>query len=118
MSGETDLDRLFADLDVRRMPGRYRFETHDYPRGSAIVSVRESEGWTSVVSHGDGEWIWLELRVYSSLEAVGFLARISAALAEAGIPCNAVAGFYHDHIFVPVEKADAAEATILGLKQP
>ena len=50
----------------------------------------------------------ITLTVLSSLDAFGFLARISSALAKAGIPCNAVAAFHHDHLFIPVERADDA----------
>jgi hypothetical protein len=46
--------------------------------------------------------------VHSPLQAIGFLAAVSAALTEAGIPCNAVSAFYHDHIFVPADWASRA----------
>jgi hypothetical protein len=51
----------------------------------------------------------ITLTVHSSLEAVGFLAAVTAPLAEAGISVNAVSAFYHDHLFVPVERAEDAQ---------
>lgn len=54
------------------------------------------------------QWKKLTLNVHSSLEAVGFMGVISAALAEAQVSCNVVAGWYHDHVFVQADKAEAA----------
>jgi hypothetical protein len=50
----------------------------------------------------------ITLTVHSSLEAVGFLAVITEGLAAAGISVNAISAYYHDHLFVPLQKADQA----------
>jgi hypothetical protein len=55
--------------------------------------------------------------VHSDLEAVGFLAAVSAALAGAGIPCNAVAALYHDHLFVAEADAERALEVLRGVEQ-
>jgi len=57
----------------------------------------------------------LTLAVHSSLEAVGFIAVLSRALAGAGVACNVVSGYHHDHVFVAVEKADEAVAVLEGV---
>jgi len=51
---------------------------------------------------------WISLHVHSSLEATGLTAAFATALANAGISCNVVAAYYHDHIFVA--HSDAATA--------
>ncbi len=56
-------------------------------------------------------WARISLTLHSDLAAVGLTAAFAAALAAAGISANVVAGFYHDHIFVPWERrGDAMEA--------
>jgi hypothetical protein len=70
----------------------------------------EAEGTTLIVREEDARRLGLPhefpcrmitLNIHSSLEAVGFLARVASALAAAGIGVNPVAGFFHDHLFVP-----------------
>jgi hypothetical protein len=42
---------------------------------------------------------------------------VSGALAEAGIACNVVAGFHHDHLFVPWERREEALELLQRLSQ-
>ena len=51
---------------------------------------------------------WITLGVESELDSVGLTAAFSRALADQSISCNVVAGTYHDHLFVPLDRADAA----------
>jgi len=45
------------------------------------------------------------------LAGVGFIAQLAGALAREGISMNPIAGYFRDHLFVPVERAnDALEA--------
>jgi uncharacterized protein len=57
----------------------------------------------------------ITLRIHSSLEAVGFLARIAAELARLGISVNVVSAFHHDHLFVPAGRAEEAMAALRAL---
>lgn len=130
---ESDLSKLLGTLSVVRRDGVWRFETIDKDEASwaELVSLRnvrdiamlfqESEGLTVITSAddttpADNRWVWLELSVYSDLQAVGFLAKVAAALTEASVPCNAIAAYHHDHIFVPEAKADIAIRAIEALR--
>jgi len=55
------------------------------------------------------------LEVHSSLEAVGLTAAISTALTANEISANVTAGYFHDHLFVPTDKADQALATLIEI---
>jgi hypothetical protein len=122
---ETDLGRLLAGMRPELRGGTYLFCTvapESLPTGLVpLATFRESEGVTLVVEKGDAgrhglagefEAAWIELTVHSDLAAVGFLAAIATALAEAGIPCNAIAAFHHDHLFVPKAMAGRAMAAL------
>lgn len=47
----------------------------------------------------------ITLSVHSALDGVGLTAAVASALAAAHIPCNVVAAYHHDHVFVPEELA-------------
>lgn len=80
----------------------------------------EAEGTTLILTKEEAEanpelkyeyrCCMITLNVHSSLEAIGFLARITNHLAgpKFGLSVNAVAGFYHDHLFIPHERAQDA----------
>lgn len=55
----------------------------------------------------------ITLEVYSSLGAVGFLARISEILAAQGISVNVVSAFHHDHLYIQSHQAAQALETLL-----
>ena len=114
--------KLLAGLDVIQHDGVWEFVTgtqEDVP--GSVMKFKEREGWTHIVSAPrsapeDRRFVWLELAVHSDLNAVGFLAAVSAALAVADVPCNAISAFHHDHIFVPEEKAASAIKAIVDLR--
>lgn len=131
---ERDLSKLLSSLHVVRRDGIWRFETiaSDQSSWAELISLRsvrdiamlfqETEGLTVITAASentskDNQWAWLELSVYSDLQAVGFLAAVAQALSKADIPCNAVAAFHHDHIFVPIDRADDAIVAIHALRE-
>ncbi|MBV1691521.1 ACT domain-containing protein [Novosphingobium sp. G106] len=56
------------------------------------------------------------LTVHSALDGVGLTAAVASALADAGIACNMVAAYHHDHVFVPAVDADRALAILQQLQ--
>jgi len=107
--GETDLGRLLAGLApaLAAQPRAIRTQAHDAALpADALMVFREDEATTVILPlPGSGDdaspWAQITLRVHSSLHAVGMMAAVAAALAERGIPCNAVSAYHHDHLFVP-----------------
>ncbi|WUS95440.1 ACT domain-containing protein [Streptomyces sp. NBC_00708] len=125
MTAESDLRVLLSNLSPEPHPGRYVYAT--VPDGTLpdavtpVVTVRESEGLTLVLPEAEAVTAglprtyvagWITLRVHSALEAVGLTAAVSLALTDAGIGCNVVAGFHHDHLFVPYERTGEAVAVL------
>ncbi len=121
MSGETSLRELLKTLSATLVDGIYVFAA--VPEGSVPKDVAarmvfsEAEGTTLILlreeaeAHGiDHEFPcrMITLNVHSSLEAVGFIARIATELARSGMGVNPVAGFYHDHLFIPLGREDDA----------
>lgn len=91
-----------------------------------IATMREPEGLSAVVAEADALSLnleilfraaWITLTVQSDLQAVGLTAAFAAALGQAGIPCNVVAGAWHDHLFVPVERAAEAMTALQRLQR-
>jgi len=126
MPGDLDLARMLASLDIEQRPGAFTFVTGDWPALGPVAHamVTESEGTTYVVTVDDArsvgapvefEAAWLTLTVWSALEAVGLTAAVSKALADAGIACNMLAGYHHDHLLVPVTEVAAAVRLLRNL---
>jgi uncharacterized protein len=84
--------------------------------GAALGTFREAEGVTAIVpaelAEGAPVFARIVLTVHSDLEGVGLTAAVATALAEAGIACNVVAALHHDHLFVPVDRAQEALAIL------
>lgn len=121
MNGETNLEKLLKTMQPLLNSGSFVFctvaSTDAINEADIILSFKEKEGVTVVLPQQTADALqlhysfvasWITLTVHSSLEAVGLTAAFSNALAAAGISCNVVAAYYHDHIFV--NKNDAAKA--------
>ena len=121
MIGEQNLEILLRDMQPELHPGEFVFCSLDPQTDPSPVrplgSFREQEGLTVILSKSQADQLglpyafvgaWITLNVHSALESVGMTAAVSQSLAQAGIPCNVVAGYYHDHLFVPAIEAQRA----------
>ena len=126
MSGETDLGRLLAGMAPALRGRDWGYAVADaVPAGlSPFATVAEDEGLTLIAPMAalqaaglavQGPMARITLCVHSSLAAVGLTAAVSGALAAQGISANMVAGFHHDHIFLPAADADRAMDVLAGL---
>jgi len=91
-----------------------------------ICCFQEKEGLTLIVNKEVADkneikylsvFKLISLTIHSSLDAVGLTAAISQKLADKGISANVVAAYFHDHIFVPEEKAHLAVESLRELQQ-
>ncbi|RDV25646.1 ACT domain-containing protein [Alteromonas aestuariivivens] len=123
MSGERDTDSLIKNLSPELDDASYVFVCVPERDVAKLAHIPlkglfyEKEATTLICQRNAAESLKLvyngvfrciTCQVHSSLEAVGLTARLSSALAQAGISANVVAAFYHDHIFVPESRAQEA----------
>ncbi|WP_121063875.1 ACT domain-containing protein [Chachezhania antarctica] len=119
-----DTGAMIAGMSPRLDPGLWHFCTVD-PDGPLAPRVKEcalstfieDEGLSAILPGDDAKALGLAgplpmrritLQVNSALDGVGLTAAVAGELARAGIPCNMVAAFHHDHVFVPADRAAEA----------
>ena len=132
MTGEKNLQVLIRSMAPVLRAECYVFvsvakgEYGDYAELKPLAVFCEDEGLTLVLEHAVAANFGfreqpvlrcISLSVHSSLEAVGLTAAVATALAEHGISANVVAGYYHDHIFVPEQYADKAVGVLNALSR-
>jgi len=130
MDGERNLAKLVKGMEPEHHAGDYVFcvviNLEDIDLNEIILFFKEPEGYTIIVKQDLADRLklgysfiaaWITLTVHSSLSAVGFTATFSTALADAGISCNVVAAFYHDHIFVDKKDVDQTLAILKGISE-
>src|SRR3954451_323015 len=133
--GERDLRTLLSSLTTTLHPDTFVFITMPDevtsigalpPSLDARMAFQESEGLTIVTTRASADSHGLEysfpsrmitLNVHSSLEAVGFIARVASQLAEKGISANPVSGFFHDHLFVAEGREEEAVTALKALAE-
>jgi hypothetical protein len=121
MPGESDLNIILKTLKPFLHDGEYVFcqvpDHYHIDLNDIISYFKEGEGVTIILSKITADRFklpysfvsaWITLTVHSSLESVGLTAAFSNALATAGISCNVIAAYFHDHIFVDIKDARQA----------
>lgn len=129
MTGEINLAALLQKMTPHLHPEIFVFCSLP-PRILETLAIQprcifqEVEGMTLLVTKAEAiaqNWSYtyecrqITLKIHSSLDAVGFLAAITTALAAEGISVNPVSAYYHDHLFVPVDQAERAIACLQTL---
>ena len=131
------LEDCLEKMNPKLYEERYWFATVDESELMAIANYldsvvciyREEEGLTIVFTDDikdeveeltqekiAGPFAKITLNVYSDLEAtVGFLAKITDALAKERISVNAFSAYHHDHLFVPYEKKEKTMGVLKAL---
>jgi hypothetical protein len=131
MPAETNLDRLLQTMQPTLHSDEYVFCTllPGTPVAAGLEPIgtfREAEGLTLILTSAKAAAAGLDsiypcrlitLNVHSSLEAVGFLARITTHLAAHKLSVNPVSGYFHDHLFVPADRAEEALTLLEQLRQ-
>lgn len=131
MNGETNLNTLLQSMNPKLDEEEYIFCSIDLEQYATlnvnpICQFREIEGLTLILTKSQAEEVkinynsvfkMITLLVHSSLEAVGFLAAITSKLAENDISVNAVSAYYHDHLFVPANKAEQAMHVLMEISE-
>jgi len=128
MSGELDLNVLLRTMTAKLHDGVFVFATlpdRDVPQGlMAKMVFEEDEGTTLILLQAEAKDFGVDyefpcrmitLNVHSALEAVGFIAKVATELAREGMGVNPVAGFFHDHLFVPEGREQDALRVIEGI---
>ena len=130
MAGETNLDKLINSLSAILVEGLYVFATVQPDQQPLDIeprmTFREAEGTTHILLKSEAEALGLPyefpcrmitLDIHSSLEAVGFMARIATELAKHDMGVNPVSGFFHDHLFVPDGRQRDAMNVLKGMSK-
>jgi hypothetical protein len=131
-----DLGKLLEKMEPVQVEGKYFMAS--LPEDALMLVAnyleyikciyREEEGLTVLFSEeikeGMGEissekvvgpFALITMSVNSDLMAVGFLAKITEALAAGGISMNAFSAYFHDHLLVPYAEKGKAMGILQGL---
>lgn len=132
MQAITELDRLIKEMKpiIHPEPLVYCAVTAEQMTSKMLTDsfamINEAEAITLITSPEQAQSFGfkasetfqrIELKVYSSLEAVGLTAAVSQCLTEHNISANVIAAYHHDHILIPQKDAQKGYQALLALTQ-
>ena len=130
MLGEKSIKTLLRGMSPELNVGEYVFcsiTNLSLIQNEAVLGrFYEKEGVTVILERARADALglqyeyvaaWITLTIHSALDAVGLTAAFSTALSDAGISCNVIAAYYHDHIFVGRDDAQRAMEVLKALAQ-
>lgn len=127
MESLRSLDESLATLDAQ-VEGEYVFATVDtIPEGlEPFAVIQEAEGLTVVapaaeaLRYGLGNtqvFTRITPTAVTPLATTGLTAIIAQTIASRGIPCNVIAGYFHDHFFVPADRGTEVARMLHNLSE-
>lgn len=103
-----------ADLGALAPPAQLVRE-----EGETTLLVRVEEADAVLARHPSArverDLAWIRFDAAMGWEVVGFLAKVTGALAARGVPIGAVCGFSRDHLFVARKHLDATRVVLAEL---
>lgn len=113
MDKETNLQKILRSVRPLHNEGDYVFceinKLSVIDPVKIIMLIKEQKGYTVIVQKETADQqkldysfvaAWISVLSNTSIEAIGFTATFSKALADNNISCNVVAGYHTDHLFV------------------
>jgi hypothetical protein len=102
--------------DTSRLPEALAVALASFREDEGVALVLELQAATDFGFDTSSPMRRIVLEVFSALDGVGLTAAVSAALADEGIPCNVIAAYHHDNVFVPAPMAERALSALRAVQ--
>jgi hypothetical protein len=120
-----DVEKFLRDTTVRVSAERYAVAQVDEPVSDAFATVQAPDERTVVVEESrlntleplavKRGWRVFTFEVLLPFDLVGFLARVTTELADAGVSVFVLSAYSTDHVLVKAEDLDTAAERLRGL---
>jgi hypothetical protein len=118
-SSFTLLDGIFVYAKVASIPKGNHFMISQDSEEITVVTIQEKLAQLDLIERNKDDYRLISLNVSIPFYAVGFLAKVSDAIAEEGMNILIVSTYSKDYILVKADKIDSATIALknLGFKQ-